>query len=258
MTDEVRDLLGRAFGDEPPLGFDRDGVVASGRRRLRRRRAAATGGVAAAVAVAVFGAAVLSSGALGLSGPSVLPAAPSGPAPTASPEPLPTSPVLLPGAPTETPKTAVTTRSPERSYSALRDSALPWPAGVRPVATTAGREWYEFDGGELKVVLETPKGDRLLQISVYFTAALTHMMDCVNAASGKPLPHCATSVVGTAKVRTSRDFPDNGPAVVQVVADRADSVTVEVTETAGTYGRPDQVLPDSMLVKIATLPGIAP
>ncbi|SES26690.1 hypothetical protein [Actinokineospora terrae] len=258
MTDEVRDLLGRAFGAEPPLGFDRDGVVADGRRRLRRRRAAATGGVAAAVAVAVFGAAVLSSGALGLSGPSVLPASPSGPVSTATPEPLPTSPVLLPGAPTETPRTTVTTKTLERSYYALRDSALPWPAGVRPVAITAGRQWYEFDGGELKVTLETPKGDRLLQISVYFTAALTHMMDCVNPSTGKPLPHCTTTAVGGAKVRTSRDFPDNGPTVVQVVADRSDSVTVEVTETAGTHGRLDQVLPDSMLVKIATLPGITP
>ncbi len=61
MNDEqdVKELLGRAFGEEPPLAIDRDEVFHVGRKRLRRRHALAAGGVAAAVVVASAGAATL-------------------------------------------------------------------------------------------------------------------------------------------------------------------------------------------------------
>ncbi|GLW92345.1 hypothetical protein [Actinokineospora globicatena] len=253
MTDDVRDLLGRALGDEPPLGIDREAVFADGRRRLRRRRVAATGGVAAAVAVAVFGAAMLSSGAIGLSQPEVLPAAP--PSVTTTRVPAPVEPV--PTTPTKAPSSTITTHRP-RQVTALRDGVI-WPAGVRPQSSKSGREWYEFDDdGEIRAVLTTAKGDRILQVRVYFTAAREHMIDCPSVQNGAKLPNCYVGSYGNAKVRTERDSPTDGPAVVLVTADRADSVTVEVMETAGDHGRLDQVLPDSTILKIATLPGLTP
>lgn len=61
MSDDVKELLGRAFGQEPPLGIDRDAVLREGRKRLRRRRYLASGGVVAAVVVAAVGAATLTN-----------------------------------------------------------------------------------------------------------------------------------------------------------------------------------------------------
>jgi hypothetical protein len=60
MTD-IKDLLGKAIGDEPPIGIDRDEVFRAGRQRVRRRRAFAAGGAVAAVVVAAMGAAMLTN-----------------------------------------------------------------------------------------------------------------------------------------------------------------------------------------------------
>ena len=61
MTD-IKDLLGKAIGDdEPPLGIDRDEVFRVGRQRVRRRRALAAGGVVTAVVAAAVGAATLTN-----------------------------------------------------------------------------------------------------------------------------------------------------------------------------------------------------
>jgi hypothetical protein len=59
--EDVKGLLGRAFGQEPPLGIDRDAVLAQGRKRLRRRRLAEAGGVIAAVVVVAVGATTLTN-----------------------------------------------------------------------------------------------------------------------------------------------------------------------------------------------------
>jgi hypothetical protein len=61
VTDDpdIKDLLGRAFDQEPPLRIDRDEVFRVGRTRLRRRRVFEAGGAVAAVVVAVVGASLL-------------------------------------------------------------------------------------------------------------------------------------------------------------------------------------------------------
>jgi hypothetical protein len=59
MSDDVKDLLGRAFGDEPPLRLDRQEVIEQGRKRLRRKRTFEAGGVVAAVVAAAVGVARL-------------------------------------------------------------------------------------------------------------------------------------------------------------------------------------------------------
>lgn len=57
MTRDIKDLLGGAFGDEPPLGIDREEVFEAGRKRLRRRRLLQSTSVVAAVVVVAAGAA---------------------------------------------------------------------------------------------------------------------------------------------------------------------------------------------------------
>lgn len=59
--DDVKRLLGKAFGPEPPLTLDREEIFRRGRRGVRIRRFATSGGVAAAVAAVVLGAAALSN-----------------------------------------------------------------------------------------------------------------------------------------------------------------------------------------------------
>jgi hypothetical protein len=61
MTDDVKNLLSRALGQEPPLRIDRDEVIQQGRKRLRRRRMFEAGGVVAAVMVVAVGAATLTN-----------------------------------------------------------------------------------------------------------------------------------------------------------------------------------------------------
>ncbi|TDV40012.1 hypothetical protein [Actinophytocola oryzae] len=103
MSEDIKDLLGRAFGQEPPLGIDRDEVLEQGRKRLRRRRLFEAGGVVAAVVVAAVGAATLTN--LSGSEPDRMPPAASS-TQSAPPGPqLPMSPSETP----EVPRTAVTT-----------------------------------------------------------------------------------------------------------------------------------------------------
>ncbi|HWM06072.1 MAG TPA: hypothetical protein VNP92_27325 [Actinophytocola sp.] len=59
--EDVKALLGRALGDEPPLRLDRDEVFRQGRRKLRNRRRFEAGGAVAGVVAAVVGAVLLTN-----------------------------------------------------------------------------------------------------------------------------------------------------------------------------------------------------
>jgi hypothetical protein len=59
--EDVKQLLGRAFTQEPPLSIDRDEVLHQGRKRLRRKRVIEAGSVVAAVVIAAVGAATLTN-----------------------------------------------------------------------------------------------------------------------------------------------------------------------------------------------------
>lgn len=62
MSDEdVKELLSRAFGQEPPLRLDRDEVLHQGRKRLRRRRFYEAGSVVAVVVLVAVGATLLTN-----------------------------------------------------------------------------------------------------------------------------------------------------------------------------------------------------
>lgn len=61
MTDDsdIKELLGRALEDEPPMRIDRGEVFRQGRKRLRRRKLLEAGGVVAGVVVIAVGAITL-------------------------------------------------------------------------------------------------------------------------------------------------------------------------------------------------------
>jgi hypothetical protein len=110
MTDDVKELLGKAFGPEPPLRLDRDEVLRQGRKRLRRRRFFEAGGVVTAVVVAALGAATLTNLVGSENDPERLPPAASR---TMQAPPGPDLPLPMSPAPTSAPvSTTVTTMYP--------------------------------------------------------------------------------------------------------------------------------------------------
>ncbi|MGQ0840389.1 hypothetical protein [Actinokineospora sp.] len=263
MTDDVKDLLGRAFADEPPLRLDRDAVLADGRRRLRRRRTAAIGGVTAAVAAAVVGATALTGGALGQ--PDELqPAAPSI-STTTTPSLLPTTGV--PDSPRTAPPSQILqppAAASGRLSEVLRAAPIAWPPVITDMKGDA-RPWYQFDGkGKATADLVTRQGKRSLVVTVTPTAPRDDAIICPGVPSGRPLPNCTRQELpdgGT--IRVNVDEPLGGspasPLSVVVTAARADGTTVTVTETSGTgpQWRTDQIVPTDVLVAIATLPGFS-
>ncbi|MFL6125684.1 hypothetical protein [Actinophytocola sp.] len=177
-ADDVKDLLGRAFGEEPPLRIDRDQVVEHGRKRLRRKRFLEAGGVVAAVVVAAVGAATLTN-LTGSSAPEKLPPAASSTyqAPPGPELPLTASTTPLPPTSTETtqspPPRALVALDPAtltaKLYatgvlSATEALALPGQSG-RVAFTTAGEQAvYRADvirphaQGFLQIVIGTTTG----------------------------------------------------------------------------------------------------
>jgi hypothetical protein len=129
--DEVKELLGRAFGQEPPLRIDRDKVFHQGRKRLRRRRMFEAGSVVAAVMVAAVGAATLTD--LAADQERTPPAASSTAAPTS--QPGPSLPLTTPP-----PTTTRTTESPASSTpgppSAEIAGQAPKMSGAHAIALT--------------------------------------------------------------------------------------------------------------------------
>lgn len=90
---QLREFVDAVTGDEPPMTYTADGIVAAGRRAQRRRRAGfASAGAAGLVAVAVTGAFLLPIPGDGRNTsvtPATAGAAPSGPAAAGSPEATP-------------------------------------------------------------------------------------------------------------------------------------------------------------------------
>lgn len=166
MTD-IKDLLGKAIGDEPPLDIDRDEIFRAGRQRVRRRRSLAASGVVAAVVVAAVGAATLTN-FVSVDPDPVPPAvgdsqhAPEGPE-------LPLTPTS--GKPP--PGVRLTVEHAKQLTGRLFDSGhvpagnvVPWPAdgGDRPVFRVEnGAYLYQSD-------LALPEGEGVLQVVVDYVA----------------------------------------------------------------------------------------
>ena len=155
MTD-IKDLLGKAIGDEPPSGIDRDEILMAGRQRVRRRRRLAACGVIAAVVAAAVGAATLTDF---VSVPPDVPPAVANGGPHAPPGPeLP-----LPATPASRPP-ALTTQKAAR-LTALLAPHVPANDGKFRVQ---GRVYlFESD-------IVGDKSEGVLQVTVHFAGAARH------------------------------------------------------------------------------------
>lgn len=169
MTD-IKDLLGKAIGDEPPFDLDRDEIFRAGRQRVRRRRTLAAGGVVAAVVVAAVGAATLTN-FVSLDPDPVPPAVgDSRHAPPGPDLPLPTSESQKPPTGVQlTPKQAqrLTGRLFDSGYVSSVD-VVPWPVRGHGDDTPGfrvedGAYLYQSD-------LAMPHGEGVLQVVVDFVA----------------------------------------------------------------------------------------
>ncbi|MFC4858854.1 hypothetical protein [Actinophytocola glycyrrhizae] len=169
MSEDIKDLLGKAIGDEPPMGVDRDEVFRAGRQRVRRRRGLAAGGVVAAVVAAAVGAATLTN--FVSVEPEPLPPA-AGNSQFAPPGPdLPLPPRSQPkpsvaGAPPLT--TGHTGTLTQRLFQSgivrVRD-VLPWPSHTSPTGFRIQDDTYLFEAD-----ISTAKAEGFLRVSVSFVA----------------------------------------------------------------------------------------
>lgn len=138
MTEDVKALLARAMGDEPPLRIDREEVLQQGRKRLRRKRVIDVGSVVAAVVIAVVGATTLTN--LADSEPDRMPPAASStqPAPPGPQLPLTTTTITeaATSAPTEGPSVTLSETSAPRLTALLYATGLVSESDAR---STSGR-----------------------------------------------------------------------------------------------------------------------
>jgi hypothetical protein len=145
MSDDIKELLGRAFGEEPPLRIDRDEVLEQGRKRLRKRRFFEAGSVVAAVVVAVVGAATLTN--LAGSEPERLPPAASYPRPTPQEGPeLPLASSATPSVtrPQSTPQIGVAGREVAGALTkALYDSKIVVESEFEPLPGNSGTPGFQ-------------------------------------------------------------------------------------------------------------------
>jgi len=164
---DIKDLLGKAIGDEPPLGIDRDEVFRAGRQRVRRRRTLAAGGVVAAVVVAAVGAAMLTN--IVEIDPEPLPPAvgDSQHAPQGPELPLPSTPASQkpPTGPQLTPQHAEQlTDALFHSWYVSSTEVVPWHRDETPGFRVRGGAYlYQSD-------LTSPKGEGVLEVTVDYVA----------------------------------------------------------------------------------------
>lgn len=170
MTD-IKDLLGKAIGDdEPPLGIDRDEVFRVGRQRVRRRRALAAGGVVTAVVAAAVGAATLTNFVSVTPDPAPPAVGDSQHAPPGPDLPLPSTPVSQkpPRGPQLTPQHAeqLTDRL-FHSWYVSSTEVVPWHGDETPgFRVKHGTYLYESD-------LTSPTAEGVLRMTVDFAGTGT-------------------------------------------------------------------------------------
>lgn len=196
---DIKDLLGRAIGDdEPPMGIDRDEVFRVGRQRVRRRRTVAAGSAVAAVVIAAVGATVLTN-FVGNQEP-VPPAATGAPHAPPGPE-LPLTPSSTGGPPVTTESRPLSPRHADKLTESLNssgivrlDSVFPWPGQPSPL---------EF---------RVEEGVFLYEADVVMTDREGRLQVAVGAAKAGSIATCAD--IGE-KYDTCETVTDYGPPVAQ-------------------------------------------
>lgn len=218
MTDDsdIKELLGRALEDEPPMRIDRGEVFRQGRKRLRRRRMLEAGSVVAGVMV-------IAVGAITLTGPrDGMPAADQ-------PEPAPTllvtpEPTAIPSAP---PPSA--TDQQARDMTVALTEFLPEEMALEPMPGSDDAGFRATDGVyQLAADVVGPKAEGSLHIAVA-PAKTDDQTDCVVFV--EDYQECKLVGTGTEPVAVATEQFDNGEQRYVVFVARSDGTTVNAVIT---------------------------
>ncbi|MFL6140927.1 MAG: hypothetical protein ACJ72N_03515 [Labedaea sp.] len=272
--EEVKALLGRAFGPEPPLALDRAELFRRGRQRMRVRRLAASGGVVAAVVAVVVGATVLS----GLGGGAAEDAA-ARPLTALSTSSRPDAPATAPAGP-ELPLASATLMPtelnsadpPSDAHAAAltkviaRDSKIP-PEFTALAVIDDGRgplEFRPYQGAYYLIAdLRDAKGVGALELAVGHSGPDGMVPGCPVAASAQA--DCELVQQSDVQLRVSTVRENSGYLANTVYALRADRTVVSVTSSnlasRANTGKPTSRLVPPLDLKllrlIATQPGLS-
>jgi hypothetical protein len=265
---EIKALLGRAFGPEPPLALDRAEILRRGRRRVRNRWFAASGGVAASVVAVVVGAVAMTglvgthSGDRPASG--IAAEYTAQPGVTSSGESAPAGP-RLPLTTDATPPSAAAAPTTERhaaELTALLAKARPVPAEVKAVPVVDNSEplvFLAYPGSYLTSAdLVDAKGRGSLTVQLTYTTE-GKGRGCTERQPWET--SCAEVAESGVAMVISTEQQDSGYIAYVVRAFRADGTSVYVNTTnapirASKAARPTPPLDPTVLRAIATLPGL--
>lgn len=254
MTDDPRELLSRAFSEEPPLRIDRDEVIQQGRKRLRRRRFFEAGSVVAAVLVAVVGVAALTN----LSGtdPERLPPAASRTQPPSqSPTPTTSEPRLDPS--TETRPVTVPLDAAQL-LKLLYEPGIVTEDDVKVVLGRSGRPTFELSGGEYTYEADVVRPKTPGSLHVVVAQAPGEVLDC---KVSQPYSGCELTTwdgVPVALARYKNESGQRGTSVsvvlngIRVVAKTTNLTSYDAKSTP--FGR-DPALTDDELCALAVKVG---
>jgi len=252
-VNEVRDMIGKALRDEPPVRVDYDTVLAAGRRRRARRQFGIVGAAALGVAAVVSVAVLVGQRA---PSPAITPATSAAPPTTGTgiAQPSPDGGCSVPrytGGFTDPPTGASSTE--ELAESARLTAALgrfdfPLPAGVtmdpaKPKLCAIKNSWG------VDAMLRAPGSERTVILEI-------------KPRRGAPALPCRERESTKCDVRTLADgtnlqiiLQGTQPTIVTVIAWRPDDTIVRVMETgSGTPSSAKRILDTDALIKIASAP----
>jgi len=215
---DIKELLGRALEDEPPMRIDRGEVFRQGRKRLRRRRMLEAGGVVAGVMV-------IAVGAITLTGPrhDDLPAADQ-------PEPAPT--LLVTPETTALPSVApppVPTEQQALDMTVALTEFLPEEMALEPMPGSDDAGFRATDGVyQLAADVVGPEAEGSLHIAVA-PAKIDDQTDCVVFA--EDYQECQLVGTETEPVAVATEEFDNGEQRYVVFVARSDGTTVNAVIT---------------------------
>jgi hypothetical protein len=239
---DPKELLSRAFGEEPPLRIDRDQVIQQGRKRLRRRRFFEAGGVVAAVLVAAVGAATLTN--LSGSEPGTLPpAAVSTRSPAETPTPVSPPPTVAtpsPGAPSIPPPARPLNTN--RLLKLLYEPGIVTAEDVQAVLGTSGDPRFELSGDEYVYEADVVRPKTPGSLYVMVTNVSGQGVDCVQVPP--PYGDCGTKLLDGVPVLVSRFESPSGQRGFYAAAELDNGVRVVGTTTNLTSYDPRSVPAD--------------
>jgi hypothetical protein len=263
MSEDIKALLDKAFGPEPPLSLDRDAILRRGRRQVRIRRLAASGGVAAAVVAVVLSAAFLSNRPVG---EEITPAQPA----STRPVPVTTTPSdrapagpELPLSTTVSPPVRAASKARAAELTKILSSARVLPGDVKllPLEPDSGPLVFRVSGSEYwaGARLSDASGQGIVVVAVQPVAQDAQPPRCPE--------HTRCTELSEAGVAMTARFAETSSGIVEytIVAHRPDGTGVTLIATNAASTRRDETrtaraMPPvdlTQLRAIATLPGLS-